>query len=397
MDNSYNYNDLYFHEYLLGNSRDITRLWGAYPEHVACKHPLLSAFSNTPLPPKQIGKRPYLFSNLAHACEQITGIRVIDIDYPGGLGRSTCRLYLENGQEIYASRRPDPARSRLEAFVTDQLSQTNAPISRLIAFNGFLVLQEKLEGIRLAVALQKAEADRYKYLLERTLDSLLVIYQEADRLGLEHKVPLLGAEPSWLTRLTDLPAILGIVLDVPCPKPEIGHIHDILLPLHPRFVKWDARPGNAIINQNDEIFWFDWEHCGARNRLDDLVWVLCDEFLPDYPDIEDEILEQYLPLLGEGQRHEDALRYCRVAGVLHFCVRIGLILSKKQGGAWWDMQDNLKYDEAGVTLVQTQQLCYRASRWAAKEPLTRDMSDWFLQIAEKLAELPEDSGENPQP
>jgi hypothetical protein len=37
-------------------------------------------------------------------------------------------------------------------------------------------------------------------------------------------------------------------------------------------IKWDARAGNAIFRNDRGTCWFDWEHCGRRAGIDDLVW-----------------------------------------------------------------------------------------------------------------------------
>ncbi|MEZ5479087.1 MAG: hypothetical protein R3E95_16875 [Thiolinea sp.] len=193
-----------------------------------------------------------------------------------------------------------------------------------------LLLQEALPGERLSKALHNSSPQRFRTLIGHAADSLLTIYPHADQRQLELQTPLLGAHYNWFKILTNLPAIIGILLSVPCPKPDLDSLYDILLPLSPQFVKWDARPGNCLLDEQDQVRWFDWEHCGARNRLDDLVWLLCDESVPDYPYQEQSILEHYLPLFGNGRPDEDALRYCRVMGVMHFCVRLSVIIGKNE-------------------------------------------------------------------
>ena len=46
----------------------------------------------------------------------------------------------------------------------------------------------------------------------------------------------------------------------------------------PRFIKWDGRLGNAAARADSSVAWFDWEHCGARAWLDDVAWLLGDEY-----------------------------------------------------------------------------------------------------------------------
>ncbi|MEZ5450578.1 MAG: hypothetical protein R3E89_16945 [Thiolinea sp.] len=69
---------------------------------------------------------------------------------------------------------------------------------------------------------------------------------------------------------------------------------------------------------------------------------------------------------------------------------------QKRDGDWWDPAFSLKYDEAGVNPQQTRRLCERAARWAASEPLTEAMSEWFLQ-AEVLTRTTTEPDDTPNP
>lgn len=62
---------------------------------------------------------------------------------------------------------------------------------------------------------------------------------------------------------------MGNHFNIPAPAIPAAQIFDLLTLLKPRFVKWDARPGNAMVNEEGQVHWFDWEHCCARNRLRD--------------------------------------------------------------------------------------------------------------------------------
>ena len=141
---------------------------------------------------------------------------------------------------------------------------------------------------------------------------------------------------------------------------------------------------NAIVLENNDVAWFDWEHCGTRNRLDDLVWLLCDDFVPDYPEIENRLLENNLLLFSDHFTLDEARKYLYCFGVFHSCVRLGLILSAKGSGPWWDLEYCLSRDKAGITKNLAQQICNRASRWAKQSELTEMLSPWFVEIAQSL-------------
>jgi hypothetical protein len=135
------------------------------------------------------------------------------------------------------------------------------------------------------------------------------------------------------------------------------------------------------------VAWFDWEHCGARNRLDDLAWLLGDEFTPDMPSVEETLLAEYLPVFGDDLSPEDARSYLSAFGGLHTCVRLELILENKDDGDWWDWDYCLERDKVGVTLDAAQRLCSRGARWAKWSALTHPMVPWFGEVAERLAAI----------
>ena len=80
------------------------------------------------------------------------------------------------------------------------------------------------------------------------------------------------------------------------------------------------------------VRWIDWEHCGCRDPLDDLVSLLCDEYTPDWPDVEGRLLAHFLPAFVGGSSTDDASDYLATFGALHSCVRLALILEEKADG-----------------------------------------------------------------
>ena len=156
----------------------------------------------------------------------------------------------------------------------------------------------------------------------------------------------------------------------------------------PRFVKWDARPGNAIIRADGRMAWIDWEDCGARNRLDDMAWLLGDEFVPDLPiEVEERLLAAHVPHFADDMPLADAVEYLSAYGTLHMCVRLGMILNERGGGPWWDQELCLATDQVGVTLEHARRLCRRAARWSARSAIVRALSPWFDEVEKRLGQL----------
>lgn len=312
---------------------------------------------------------------------------MVEVSFPGGVDRNVCRVLWADGRSAVACLRDEPGRARFEERVLQALWQQGAPVPQVLHFNGLLLVQEDLSGERLATLLARSDAATRQQWLGRALHSLHAIHQAGSRAGLDHCVPALGIEGSWLERhlrqLDKTADFFGIEL----PELPSQDILDVLLLLQPRFIKWDSRPGNAMCMADGRVAWFDWEHCGARNRLDDLVWLMCDEGVPFDAAVEQAVLAEYVPLFADGLSLEAAHRYTRIAGVLHSTARLGLILHKREDEGWWDAEEILAYDYIGVTLTQAQGLCQRAAAWAAREPLLAGLDDWFGTVGERLAML----------
>ena len=172
------------------------------------------------------------------------------------------------------------------------------------------------------------------------------------------------------------------------PRLPVESLIDHLQVLRPQFIKWDARPGNAIARDDGEVAWIDWEHCGCRNRLDDMVWLLGDEYIPDWPDTEEKLIEAHLPAFANGLTASDARAYLFAFGTFHLCVRLDLIISKKKDEPWWDGDYCLDRDKVGVTLQSALGTCQRAARWAGNVPLTEPMVPWFKDVSDWLHQQP---------
>jgi hypothetical protein len=212
----------------------------------------------------------------------------------------------------------------------------------------------------------------------------------AEKAGLAKRVAPIGASAEWLTGLLATPGRVAAQLDLP--DPGIGALitPEQLAPRQYSFVKWDARPGNALLVEEgaDEggVGWVDWEHCGARDALDDLAWLLCDEYMPDDAGLESILLKRYLPLfaLQSKRSPEDALVYLSRFGSLHSCMRLSLILKFKGEGPWWNPEICERTDRVGVTAQGAQRLCKRGARWARRCPGGERLSKFFLDAEQRL-------------
>ena len=240
-----------------------------------------------------------------------------------------------------------------------------------------MLIQQEIPGVRLSQAIHKRSDNTVLKYLDNALDSLARIQKAGSEHDLDEKSICLGNTPEWLVGLLDRPAVLGRFFEIPAPRPELESLESLLASRKPRFVKWDSRPGNAIAREDGEVFWIDWEHSGARNRLDDMVCLLADEFVPNRPDVEAALLDKYLPVFADDLSVDRARQYFYAFGVFHLTVRLGLIFKYKEDGSWWSYDKCLAGDKAGITLKNALRICKRGANWAAKSQDTLVLSQWF--------------------
>jgi hypothetical protein len=323
------------------------------------------------------------FQAVAAACRTLLGKTPTKAEWPGGLSRSSVRLWFEDGSVIITRRRHE-GRARLEAAVLTALGGEGVPVPRVLAFDGTWLIQEDLGGTRLTQALATTEPINGERLLDGALRGLDAARLAGRETGIEARLPVIGARTDWILRRVEMPGRVGEMVGAVAPDLDRDRTLDCLRPRDRRLVKWDARPGNAIVRGDGTVAWIDWEHCGRREPLDDLVWLLCDEYVPDWPDVEDRLLRDHTASLG-GQRDDRAAQtYLAVMGCLHLCQRLSLILRRKKEGPWWSPEECLANDRAGVFPGAVLRLCRRGRRWAVRSDLTPALAPWFASVEKRL-------------
>lgn len=322
----------------------------------------------------------------ASACEELLAEKVIEVATPGGSKRDSLRLRLGQ-RSVIATRRPKSIRSHLEVNVLRALHDNGAPVPRILAYDGVWLIQEDMGDRRLSQVLVHANESENEIWLSRALDGLAATHRAGRAAGMEKKVATLGETTGWRRELVGMPARLSRHLDLPAPSLPERELIELIRIRDPWLIKWDARPGNATACEDGTVAWFDWEHCGARNRLDDVAWLLGDEFIGDWPESEKLLLARCLPDFADGVGADEAMAYVSAFGVFHMCVRLGLIVDYKKDGPWWDLDKCVARDQAGVTLESAQGLCARASRWASRSPLVKTLVPWFDSVSRRFQEL----------
>ncbi len=321
----------------------------------------------------------------AAICQQLVGHTPDRIDAPGGKSRDSLRAWFGE-QSMYITQRKHAQRARLEALVLRLLNEKQAPVPKLIAWRDHWILQQDVGGQRLTEALDAANKAQQYQLMNDALAGLLQCQQVAHASGLSSELVQLGTGRPWFDKLFARRESVSDALNLSAPSVLADELVTRLRLREPRFVKWDARPGNAVLNTSGAVRWIDWEHAGVRNALDDLVWCLADEYNPVTGDDEARLLAQWVLAFAEDWDLVEAMDYLHTYGVLHGLVRLDYILRYKADEDWWDHQRCLALDKVGVTYEHAMQVCARLRRWAAASTLLSDWEPWLIQVSEAIPE-----------
>jgi len=302
------------------------------------------------------------------------------VAFPGGTSRSAFIADMGDAPYVFA-RRGDKDDAQLEGIVLRTLGQTGH-VPKLKAVVDEWVVQEYIPGIRLPVLLDEtADMKEREGLVSKSLESLLHIHEEARISNLHHRVPKVGTADKWLWNRTGAAKRVSKSLGIAAPDLDRGKLVDLMDVKRTEFIKWDARPGNAMVNDG-RVIWFDWEDCGRSCALDDLAFVLCDEWTALDTVSEQRLEQQFLPLFNTSRSADQAMHYLRLFGVTHIILRLRMAVKLQvRDGKWWDRDYCLEGDKIGVTETETSRLIARGKRWASQVPEWQPIVPWLDDVA----------------
>ena len=344
--------------------------------------------SDTPEAPqarKVITPKPGFVDEVEAASERLLGQRPDEILAPGGSFRASVRVVLGERTAIL-TRRETTGRGQLEAECLKRLSERGAPVPRLLGYDGTWLAQEDVPGLRLSIALAECTADERRMLVDMAVESLFRISDAAARSSLAGVAPPLGAGRDWVERVVRRPGRLGGRLGVKLPAWDAEACLERLMVPCASFVKWDARPANAIVHPEGRVVWFDWEHAGCREGVEDFAWMSADEyFSAEVDDVAAAVrrgLEQ-----DDAKTAESRMDYLAVFATMHAAVRLELIIERHGEVGWRDPQEVLRRDSVGASQPNAARLLRNARNWSERSPLTAPLSGWFADVSAKVVAL----------
>jgi hypothetical protein len=197
----------------------------------------------------------------------------------------------------------------------------------------------------------------------------------------------ISIDRKWRKGRIGFPKTLGKTLGIGAPLLKDSKINKALMIRPETFIKWDARAGNAILGIDGELSWFDWEHCGTRCAIDDLVWFLCDEWIPSNTELDYEVIKQSCSLFKPHNYRLSAEQYLLVHGTLQMCGRLNRILRLKGKSKWWDRDYCLEFEQMGITKLEACRLAKKASEWAVQDKLVAPLGKWLVEVYEFISSI----------
>lgn len=316
-------------------------------------------------------------------CKNVFGTPPDRVAFPGGKGRSAFVANIGDDNFVLA-KRADEGAAIIEGIVMKCLAKTGfAP--QLVAVRGPWVVQECIPGVRVPIVIDQLESmsDR-EVIIDHSISALAILHDHAYEERLQHRVGKLGADEDWSFGHTGRPGRISEVLGIAPPSVDLKPLEKRFRNDHRDFIKGDARPGNAMVN-DDQVAWFDWDGCGTRNALDDLVFILADEWCSLDVQSETRLLQKYLRRFTRGRSDAEAYDYVMAYGVFHMSARIRRAIRYRQrDGKWWNREMCLLGDKIGVTKSEVGRMCERSKRWAGEVAELKPMVPWFENVMDRL-------------
>ncbi len=314
--------------------------------------------------------------NVARIAEKIFGMPVSKVTAPGGKSRESLRVHFP-ARTIVATQRSFPGRMRLEVEVLRRLTDANAPVPRFLGGSEQIFFQEDVGSRRLSGELLMAARQGKLDVAAKAIESLIEIRQAGEKTSLAEIVPGLGETTDWIKGFVGTVVGTSDKFKIAPPALDFPAVCTRLHVPPTRFIKWDARPGNGAVGDQGRVYWFDWEHCGKRQGMEDFAWLAGDEFWPVGTEDVVSILSSLLP----ADQSAAELDYLSHFITFHIVQRLTIIHHRFVKAGWVDAEKAMRYDKIGVDPDLAIRLCRHGAGWAERAELTRPMVRWFEECA----------------
>jgi hypothetical protein len=325
------------------------------------------------------------FRRVHAAAKTLFGDALTDISTPGGSYRASYRVHLGETTAI-ATCRDNFRRTHVEAFALRQLGADCDAMPDCLGLHDDVLFQSDVGSRRLNVAMYEGDDTTRHDLAAQAVTALFRIHRAARDGDMHHHMPPLGATKPWVTR------VVNSVRKLQKQGARIGKDYnrfaaiDALMVTPRQFVKWDCRSGNAALDAEGRLRWFDFEYCGLRHGAEDFAWLIADESWPLAPEtMLDMVRDAFDPTIG--QDRDAWLDYMSVFTVFHALQRLQLMQEEVAKRGWKAKRKVIARDDVGLHPDFALQLCKVAMFFADRSKITRALVPTFADVAAELAPL----------
>lgn len=313
---------------------------------------------------------------IARLAEELFDEPVIRITAPGGRSRDSVRVHFD-GWTAIASVRSKPARLEREAAFLTRMTGSGAPVPKLLDVAEGVLFQTDLGSTRLTAELMRREGAAREALVEEVFESLWQIKDLVWSTGFLQEVRPIATAQVWLERFASQPRHIAANFGLPAPAFDSEAFARKLRVPAGTFVKWDARPGNAALDSDGRVHWFDWEDYGRRGGIEDFAFLIGDEFWPVDVDTS-------LRLFAATNRMANDGTVQQLARFAMLCAAQRLRYMRDQWNEHGWISEGLarRYDRIGGSEGLIAPICDRAAALADLDPVSRPLAEWFRSLAD---------------
>lgn len=304
---------------------------------------------------------------------QVLGAPVVEFSAPGGTKRRSLRLHLADGRAVIATRRETLARAEHEAAFLTGLNRLGAPVPQVYGFAEGVLFQQDVGGVRLSQRLLAggAQAQKDAVAAVTALEDIRARVEAVP--DLMAKLPGLGGT-SWAEDFVARPFLLSGQLGIARPAVDASALVAALDCPPARFTRWDARAGNAAVQPDGTVLWYDWEIFGRRSGVEDIAWLIADDFWT----LDRAATEGVLAGVS------GPVARVPLMAVLIVANRLRLVLAAVQSDGWIPQEEALRLDRVGADADVLRRVVAQARGWAAQDALTAGFVPWFDAALEAL-------------
>ena len=319
------------------------------------------------------------------AAESMLGEKVVSITAPGGEGRASLRLHMES-RDVIGTLRPNFRRTHLEAHVLTELGAHCDDVPRCLGVAGEIMFQSDVGQRRLNIEIAQARTRARIDMADDAVAAIFRIHAAARKTDLHAVMPHLGSNRDWISHLVNVAAVLEPY------GPGISRSYDRKAAANRitaearQFVKWDCRSGNAALDPQGKLRWFDFEYAGLRHGAEDFAWLIGDEAWPlDGQTMLDLVSDNFDPDCGHSR--DDYLEFLSAYVALHCVQRIKLVVNEAAKHGWKSKTRVRDSDDAGRHPAFLAHVAGVGAFFAARAPATAALQRNFEATADHYRAL----------